>query len=276
MIGGSQKATALLASFLLASPALAEPKGPSDKDKQLAGEYVKKAIAKSDAGDHDAAIDLYIKAYTLIPNALLLSNIGAEYEQNDKPSEALRYFCMYLEKDPAGPSAPFATSKAKAMQIQLGNKHVDDEDVCAKPKIRKTDPPKPPKPPPPPPPPPEDPPPPSGNSTLKYVGVGAGLVGLGALGLGAYAGVKAKNISDEITNHDKTQPWPDGIQQVQKRGQDYENLQIEALVAGGVLVTAGVILFVLSRPDESAKRSTDTTTVRVTPTTNGFAVFGTF
>jgi hypothetical protein len=46
-----------------------------------------------------------------------------------------------------------------------------------------------------------------------------------------------------------------------------------------VLVTTGVVMFVMGRSDESSKRSTDKTdktTVMVTPTTDGFAVFGTF
>lgn len=279
MIGGSQKATALLASILLVSPALADPKGPTDQDKQLAGDLVKKAIARSGAGDHGAAIEIYLQAYTIVPNALLLSNIGAEFQQSDKPQEALRYFCMYLEKDPTGTNAPYATSQAKALQIQLGNKRVDDDNVCVppKPEPRKPPPKKPPSPPPPPPSsPPEEPMPSGGNTTLKYVGVGTGIAGLAAVGVGLYAGIQAKNISDEITNHDKNQSWPDNIQQIQKRGQNYENLQVGALVAGGVLVTTGVILFIVSRPNESPKRPSDKATLTVTPTANGFAVFGTF
>ena len=277
MTRGSQKATALLASFLLATPALADPKGQPDKDKQLAGELVKKAIARSQAGDHAAAIEIYLQAYTIVPNSLLLSNIGAEYEQSDKPQEALRYFCMYLDKDPTGTNATFATSRAKALQIQLGNKHVDENNVCAPPKQEtKKPPPKNPIDPPPPPPPQPDEPPPGGNTTVKYVGVGAGIAGLAAVGVGVYAGIQAKTISDQLTNHDKMQSWPDNIRLVQQRGQDYENLQIGALIAGGVLVTTGVVLYMVSRPDESARRSSDRAVLTVTPTTNGFAVFGTF
>jgi hypothetical protein len=300
MIGGSQKATALLASFLLATPALAEPKGQADKDKQLASDLVKKAIARSQAGDHAAAIEIYLQAYTIAPNSLLLSNIGAEFQQDNKPQEALRYFCMYLDKDPTGTNAPYATSQAKSLQIQLGNKHVDDDNVCAPPKTparkpavkdaAESE--------------PEAPPsrkarredsreakhedtreelmdtgepmPSSGNTTLKYVGVGTGIAGLAAVGVGIYAGIQARTISDDITSHGQTQPWPDNIQQLQKRGQDYENLQIEALIAGGVLVATGTILFMVSRPNESPKRGRDKPSVAVTPTTNGFAVFGTY
>ena len=290
MASGSRKATALLASFLLASPALAEPKGPTEKDKQFAGELVKKAIARSQAGDHAAAIEIYLQAYTIVPNPLLLPNIGAEFQQTGKPQEALHYFCLYLEKDPDGTNAAFATSKAKALQIQLGNKNVDDDDVCAPPKPVAKKPVKEPikepvkeptrepvkEPAPPPRLPADEDTPSSGSSTLKYVGLVAGIAGLGAMGVGTYDGIQAKNISDQLTNHPQNTPWPDNVKDLQRRGQAYENLQIGFLAAGGVLVVTGAILYVVGRPDESSKRSSDKTTVTVTPTTNGFAVFGTF
>lgn len=120
-----------MACALLAGPAAADPKSPTDKDRQVAGELVKKAIARSQLGDHGAAIDIYLQAYTIVPNATLLSNIGAEYQQWGKPKEALNYFCMYLKNEPNGANAPYATSRAKLLCAQLGAKNVDDEDVCA-------------------------------------------------------------------------------------------------------------------------------------------------
>jgi tetratricopeptide (TPR) repeat protein len=145
MLGGSRFTATLVASWLIASPALADPrdaKGASDKDKQVASELVKKAIARSQAGDHSAAIDIYLQAYTIVPNSLLLSNIGSEYQQSGKQKEALRYFCMYLEKEPNGTNAVYATTQARSLQALLGNKHVEDDDVCApaKPEAKAKDP----------------------------------------------------------------------------------------------------------------------------------------
>jgi len=301
MTSGSRKATALLASFLAASPALAEPKGPSEKDKQFASELVKKAIARSQAGDHAAAIEIYLQAFALVPNPLLLPNIGAEFQQSGKPQEALHYFCMYLERDPEGTNATFATSKAKALQIQLGNKNVDDDDVCAPPKPPKRvkeprEPVKEPR---------ESVKEPresvkesrepvkdasarqpldedtaspgvGSSSKLKYVGLAVGLAGLGAVIIGSYDGIQAKNISDQLTNHPQNTPWPDNVKDLQRRGQAYENLQIGFLVGGVALATTGVILYFVGRSDESPRRSSDKTMVKVAPTTNGFAVLGTF
>jgi tetratricopeptide (TPR) repeat protein len=289
MIGGSRRTAAFLASILLASPALAQPKGPTDKDRQLAGDLVKKAIARSQAGDHSAAIEIYLQAYTIAPNSLLLSNIGAEYQQSGKPQEALRYFCMYLDKDPSGTNATYATTQAKALQIQLGNKNVDERNVCAAPKVEpRPEPRKPPREPDPEPDPvpaltkqqrpPEGPidegtPSSGGRSVLSYVGLGVGIAGLAAAGIGVYDGIEAKSLSDQVTNHAPGTPWPNNIQDIQRRGQAYENLQVGFLIAGGVLVTAGTILFVVGRSD-SPRSPRDKVTVA--PTTNGFVVSGRF
>src|SRR3954454_20005455 len=114
-----------------AAPALADSKPPSERDRQLASDLVKKAIARSQAGDHSAAIKIYLQAYTLVPNSLLLSNIGAEVQQDGLDKEALDYFCKYLEQDPAGTNAPYVRSQAKVLQRQLGRKRSDGGDVCA-------------------------------------------------------------------------------------------------------------------------------------------------
>ncbi|HEY0986394.1 MAG TPA: tetratricopeptide repeat protein [Kofleriaceae bacterium] len=288
---GSRTAAALLASLMLAAPALADPKPPTEKDKQLANDLVKKAIAKSQAGDHNAAIELYLQAFTIVPNSILLSNVGAEYQQSDRPQQALRYFCMYLEKDPNGTSAPYAAAQARSLQVELGNTDVDERNVCAKPKVRPRPRPEPKevKDPPPgdPEPRPRDPEPvvrdvrkPEDKpeekiNTLKYAGIGAGIGGLIALGVGAYAGARASSISNELTTHDRTKPWPNDVQELQKNGQSYENVQIGALIAGGVMLTAGVVLYVVSRSDAQAEHANDRT-VRLSPTTNGFVVYGRF
>jgi tetratricopeptide (TPR) repeat protein len=293
MTARSRTAAALLASVALASPAAipawADPSPPPEKDKQLASDLTKKAIVKSQAGDHNSAIDLYLKAYTIVPNSILLSNIGAEYQQSDRPEQALRYFCMYLDKDPSGTNAPYAAAQARSLQIELGNKDVDDRDVCAKPRPRARPRPEPKDPPPEPEPgvgpggrPVREPEPvarddrASKGDTLKYVGIGAGIGGAVAVGVGIYAGIRASAISDEISTHDRTMKWPNDIQDLQRRGQSYENVQIGALVAGGVAVTAGVILYVLSRSDSPSERPGDKAALTVSPTTNGFVVLGRF
>jgi tetratricopeptide (TPR) repeat protein len=271
-----------LALLVVAGTAAAQPQ-PTPAQKQQASNLVKQAIAKSQAGDHATAIELYLQAYMLIPQPLLLSNIGSEYQQEPgKQVEALKYFCKYLEADPTGSNAGYATAQAKALQIQLGNK-VDDKDVC-KPQAA---------PPPPPPPdtgsdagsqvtgtsdltqPPPPPKPEGGGKTLEYVGLG--VAGAGALGLGAgvYFGVKAKDISDQISNHKTTEPWPANIKQLEADGQSDENKQIAFLIGGGVALAAGTVIYFVGKSHASASEHVSLVPV-VTPTSAGFALGGSY
>jgi hypothetical protein len=265
---------ALLLVALAASVAVAQPKTA----KEQASELVKKAIAKSDAGDHQGAIDLYLEAYKLAPLHTLLSNVGTEYQKAGKPFDALRYFCMYLEKDPAGVNVTYATAKAKALQIELGNKDVTDQDVCkpkapAKPtgtttatttttEVKETAPAPTPK--------AKDP-----GRTMKLAGIGVGVAGVAMAGLGVYFGIQAQAATDLVNDHKQGDPWPDDIVEREARGQRDENLQIAFLVAGGAAVVAGGALYYVGYSKKPAERA-----VAVVPTAThssaGIALTGRF
>ncbi len=268
----------MLVSTLIAGPVLAQPSGtPTPQQKQQAGDLTKQAIAKSQGGDHQAAIELYLKAYDIVPLPVLLSNVGAEYQKQKKPVEALKYFCMYLEKDPTGTSASFATAQAKLIQIDQGNKDVTDATVCAPPKPVK-------------PPEPEVKPPveepkavtpavtttPDRGKGMRLAGLGVGGAGLVGLGLGVFFGFKAKDVSDQISNHPMNEMWPDDIQQLEKDGQSYENKQIIFMAAGGALVVAGVALYMIGRSKRGGTETTATLVPSVTPESAGFAIAGGF
>jgi len=287
MNGRWRRSTAALASSTilvgLAGPALAQPPTTA-KQRRAANELTVKGIAKSDAGEFTAAVALYLQAYAIAPDSVLLSNIGAAYQKSGNPPEALRYFCMYLQKDPTGENASYVTSQVKALQLQLGNKTVDDADVCAPPKPDPKPSVKEPAPEVPPPTPASAPAPDHGpgepadtghRSKLTYVGLATGIVGLAAIGFGAYEGIQAQNITDQINGQPTALPWQNDIQDLQRRGQADENRQIGFLIGGGVLVTTGAVLFWLGRTDGSPRRPADAA-LRLTPTTNGFTVSGQF
>jgi hypothetical protein len=302
MIGGRRitcAALALLASLLLASSASAQSRAPTAKDKEVAAELVKKAIAKSRARDYTAAIELYLEAYRIVPSSILLSNVGSEFQRSGQPAEALRYFCMYLEKDPTGSNVDYATAQARAMQIELGNKDVDEGDVCApprgearrEPRSREPPEPDPAKPArevrPDEPELPTEPEPAQGGHAVRRAGLITGGAGLVALGVGAIAGFRASVISDEISSHDRDEPWRDDIRDLERRGQIYENVQVGALITGGVLVATGVILYAVSRsstpaertssrPSERSRNRARDRAVTLAPTTNGVVVLGRF
>jgi len=325
MLSGSRRIAVLLACALLAGhirPALAQPASP--KNQKAASELVKRAIAKSEAGDHNAAIKLYNEAYDLAPNSLLLSNIGAQYQELGEWEDALDYFCRYLKEDPGGVNAAFARSQAKIVQRQLGRRKADpcapapgpsptgpavgatslkppaDDDATERPR------------------PTEDPPgprrsgsksrsnpgpepaepdggpgtvkptppgsklvadepaarAPGGNPVIMYTGLAAGIAGIAAGGIGVYYGIQGKSISDQVNSHPKDTPWQDDIRAKMSEGERDNRLQVTYLVASGVLVAAGVVLYVVGRPD--APEHASDRTVRVAPTANGAVVFGRF
>jgi hypothetical protein len=322
MLSSSRRIAVLLASALLAGPvrpALAQP--ASAKNQKAASELVKRAIAKSEAGDHNAAIKLYNDAYNLAPNSLLLSNIGAQYQELGEWEDALDYFCRYLKEDPGGINAAFARSQAKIVQRQLGRRRADpcapvpglnptgpalgattlkppaDDDAAERPRPAEDSPaprrsggksrsnPEPVEP---------DGAPgtvrptpagpklatdepaarPAGNPVLMYGGLAAGIAGIAAGGIGVYYGFQGKSISDLVNSHPKDTPWQDDIRAKMSEGERDNRLQVTYLIASGVLVAAGVLLYVVGRPD--APEHASDRTVRVAPTANGAVVFGRF
>lgn len=97
-------------------------------------DLVAKAVAKSHAGDHAGAIELYNRA-TPESDPILLTNIASEYEQSGDMAKALRYYCRYLARDPVGASARYATARARQLHARLrsegGNESERWEDICA-------------------------------------------------------------------------------------------------------------------------------------------------
>lgn len=272
------------ALVLVTSTAAAQPT-PAPAQKQQASILVKQAIAKSQAGDHEAAIDLYNQAYMLVPMPLLLSNIGSEYQQENKTVEALKYFCKYLEADPTGSNVSYATAQAKTLQFQLGNK-VDDKDVC-KPTLA------------------SPPPPPdtgigsaaTGSDTqvtgtgdltqplpaapehhgkgLEYAGLGIGAAGAIGLGVGVYFGFQAKSASDTITNHKIGDPWPSDIMKIEKDGQADEDKQVTFMIAGGAVLAAGAVIYVIGHVRASTSERVSVAPV-VTPGSVGLGIAGSY
>ena len=257
----------LAASIILAAStvALAQP----NPKVQTAGELVKQAIAKSQSGDHQAAIELYLAAYNLVPQPILLSNIGSEYQQSNKPVESLKYFCKYLDADPTGTNSTYATAQAKVLQIQLGNE-VNDKDVC-KPLPKKAEPP-----PPPPPPPdegkkaePESPPPPppaapenDPGKTTRMTGVALAAVGGAALLVGGYYAYKGYSLSSQISNHPMGQPWPtqiDGVpidnDQWNTVGHTYNTRAWTFSIVGAVVAGAGVLVYTMGNKKHNDERA---------------------
>jgi tetratricopeptide (TPR) repeat protein len=281
---GSLRATAL-ALIATTTVAQAQPK-PTPAQIQQASALVKKAIAKSQAGDHTLAIDLYQQAFNIIPQPILLSNIGSEYQQAQKPADAVKYFCKYLEADPTGSNAAFATGQVKTLQGQLGN-DVDDSDVCH-PKVKPT-----------PPPVVVEAPPltgttfgPTGGPTreptshpgrgLEITGVVVAVAGAVSLGVGIHYALNGRSLSQQINAHKLGDPWPSQIDGVPiadwgSTGDRWNRNAYIFSIAGGVAVIAGGALFLVGHGKGS---DTSTEHARLVPVAGphdaGLALVGSF
>jgi hypothetical protein len=282
---GSLRATAL-ALVVSTTIAQAQPKQPTPTQMQQAGELVKKAIAKSQSGDHALAIELYQQAYNVAPNAVLLSNIGAEYELAQKPSDAVSYFCKYLAEEPTGTSAPFATTHVKSLQLQLHNE-VEDSDPCRlKPKVTTS-------------PvvitPVEQPAvtnfgPTGGPMTeapshpgrvLLISGIAVTVVGVVVVGLGVHYALLGRTLQNDINGHDSSTAWPtqfEGVPIANWNSQGHTWNVDAALYSsiGGAVVIAGAVMigFGVSRHADHEAQA------RVIPTAGahdaGLALVGSF
>ena len=276
-MGTPRAVAAALAALLVAAPVLAHPGGgtaatppppPTDADKKHAGDLVRSAIAKSQAGDHGDAIELYLEAYAVVPMTLLLSNVGAEYQQDRKLALALKYFCMYLDKDPDGSLATYATAQAKAVQAELGMPLSADGRACVAPDPVAVVPAVVEEAPPVLPPPAPVAPGPTPGHQMRVAGLALGGAGLVSLGVGAVFGLKAKSISDDISDHCAGQSpcpeWPADIKDREAAGQRDENIQVVTLILGGALVAAGVGVYVAGRA-KGARATESSAAVALTP-----------
>jgi hypothetical protein len=192
-------------------------------------ELVSQAAAKSNAGDHAAAIALYTKAYVEEQDPQLLPILATEYRKAGMPSDALASFCQYLVEQPKGPQAPYAASQVIAIRRELGLP-VANTDVCAVPHPVRIDTlPRRAKP---------------GMSKREIAGIASAAAGIAGLFAGVYYGFEARSISHDISSHAPGDAWPANIQDLEDRGQRAERLQNTFLLVGGAaLVTGGVLYF---------------------------------
>lgn len=248
-------ASLVLVSALLAAPVSAEIDAAS---RAKARELTERAIEKTKAGEHEAAIELYLRAYEMSSEAILLSNIGSAYQTLGRRERALRYFCRYLEADPTGKLSGFAREQASQLATDLGNRGP----ACEKPRDAN---------------PAEAP---SSDDELATTPEGAndrttggpsikasaevgprrepgaalplrisGLViaggGVVGLGLGGYYGYVGKHASDVISGNQDG--WTSDELAQQKIGERANRNMKIALIGGGAAVVAGAALYFWGR-----------------------------
>lgn len=293
------------AALLASSDALAEIDAAS---RAKARDLTERAIEKVKAGDHEAAIDLYLRAYELSSEPVLLSNIGSAYQSLGRRERALRYFCRYLEAEPGGKLASFAREQAQSLSAELGQR------MCEKPTER---------------PKPSTNPPATGGAgaaggtaaggdslsgedgnegsgdgdddggegsgddggkvvvegtvsssepaaakPLRITGLALAGLGLVGLGVGGYYGYVGKQASDRITNNKDA--WTAEDLKQQQIGKDANTNMKYALIGGGSAIVLGTALYFLGRSIKPEQREELSLVPQVTPASSGFALIGSF
>jgi tetratricopeptide (TPR) repeat protein len=285
----------VLMSVLVVGPVAAEVDAVS---RAKARDLTERAIEKGRVGDHEAAIDLYLRAYELSSEAILLSNIGSAYQSLGRRERALRYFCRYLKADPDGKLSGFAREQAQQISTELGQRTMCEKETD---KLK----------------------PPSTGSTAGSTGgtgTGAtpieGAAGLGeepseqprqrdggslsvaarqepgiaaplrigglalagtgvvlGVGVGGYYGYVGKRASDVISENDDG--WTADELEQQEIGKRANRRMKIALISGGAAVITGSALYFLGRSMRVEGREV-ALVPQLSPESSGLAVFGAF
>jgi hypothetical protein len=278
----------IAAALAGAGVALAQP---SAEDQERAGALVQQGIEKQAKKDADGAVALYKEAYCLIPEPALVYNIGTAYQEAGRAIEAQSYFRMYLKVDPKGDLARDAKAAIKALSSSASKPDeiasIDCQaaavPVCidGQPPVDGVCPP----------PVPEACPageervgtvcvasaPAGGTGTtegtvskpgkgLFYAGIGTAGAGAVCLGVGIAFGIKAKGLSDDLTNNEGD--WTPELLAKQQEGKDVERNQIIFTAVGGAALVGGAVMIYFglrSGGGERASGSENESTARVVP-----------
>lgn len=86
----------------------AHAQAPSAETLANAKRYVEEGRAAQDGGAYDEAIELYQKAYALVPHPALYFNMAQAHRLAGRLAQALAMYERYLTEAPTGPQAPTA------------------------------------------------------------------------------------------------------------------------------------------------------------------------
>ncbi len=272
-----------LALVVAVAPAAHAQKGKgkqSEKEKKkLAKQYVDAGLAAQDAGDYDAAIELYEKAYAVIPHPLMLFNIGQAHRLAGRDEEALAAYQRYLDEDPKGPKVKEAKGFVKEIQPRVEKARAEAEEKArleaereearkaaeaarldaekqkrdaeearrkAEAEQAKQE--------------PEDQPSGGGGGGRKTIGLIVGGTGAAAAITGAVFGWMAKgkwSDAEAICGADQTCDSQAELDQSRALAADAAklgNVSTALLIGGGVVATVGVVLWLTAPSGEAADR----------------------
>lgn len=273
-ISRSALASLALALGLAAPGARAQPK---DKDAAAAAEaHFKKGRAAHEAGDLEVAATEYAAAYDLYPDPELLYNLGQVNRLMGKSATAIDYYERYIAADPDGRAVDRAHRYIAILEKKLEEEKGDAGEHGSESS-----------------PPPRDETPPhrvvasspsppqrdegGGLGTRRWAAVGLAVAGVAGLGVGVAYGVKARRLSNEVSDGDAIGAgWDQSELDKFDQGQSAERRQIVATVAGGALLAAGAVLWFVGSTHGDSEKPRTAAVPALGPDNVGLAISGSF
>jgi hypothetical protein len=140
MFGRRTRSAHICLLFIVASahgtPARAEKSSSTSAAAQpveLARMRYRQGVEAYDAGKYRIAVDYFLEADHLAPNAALSFNIARAYEKLDDPAATLRWYRDYLRRDLEVPDRSAVEDRIHAMEARLAQKGVQQLTVLSDP-----------------------------------------------------------------------------------------------------------------------------------------------
>jgi tetratricopeptide (TPR) repeat protein len=232
-----------LAPAASAQPAPTAPPAPADAahKRSQAKALVDAGLAAHDRGDYDGAIALYTRAYDLVPHPALFFNMGQSHRLAGRADQAIAMYKRYLAAVPTGALADQARTWVAALEQQRASSpdtiHPPSTVPLAGGTSTATT--------------ADAAPPPRDRYQLRLAAYGSAGAGGLAIAIGAIYGLRARHFSDELSK-----PGAPYDPAAFDSGRSAQHKMIGFYAAGGVLVTAGAILYLLARDDEAPRSTT--------------------
>jgi len=202
--------------------------------------------------EYDAAIVDFKEAFRLSDAPNYLFNIAQAYRLKNDCRSASTFYKTFLRRVPDAPNAAKVRDRIAEMDTCAATQPAPPVVTEPPPTTGVTTPPEQ-KPLPPPPPPAH---PGSGRAWMTYAGIGAAGVGVVGLGLAGYFLLEGKAANDDLEEGCASGCTSETALAIQDEGKRANRNAAIFGIGGGVLIGAGVVLFVLSRPSGEATEAT--------------------